>query len=136
MWDDRPILCVDFDGVLHSYTSGWKGPRTIPDAPVSGAIEWLQDLIPCPDRIGVGCRGKFRVCIYSSRSRYWGARRAMKRWLLKHGLPFEWLEELEFPLEKPPAHLTIDDRAICFRGTFPTEKEILAFKPWHKSKVW
>ena len=26
----KPILCLDFDGVLHSYTSGWRGAR-IPD---------------------------------------------------------------------------------------------------------
>jgi hypothetical protein len=26
----KPILCLDFDGVLHSYSSGWKGADVIP----------------------------------------------------------------------------------------------------------
>ncbi len=34
----KPILCVDFDGVVHSYTSGWKGETVIPYPPVNGAL--------------------------------------------------------------------------------------------------
>src|SRR5690606_19100252 len=40
----RDTVCVDFDGVLHSYVSGWKGGTVIPDPPVPGAIEWLTKL--------------------------------------------------------------------------------------------
>jgi hypothetical protein len=40
--------------------------------------------------------------------------------------------ELEWPTEKPPALVTIDDRAITFTGEWPAMAELLAFKPWNK----
>ena len=128
-----PILCLDFDGVLHSYSSGWRGPRNIPDLPVEGAIAWLQSLLGCPDSFGIGSRYlDFKIMIYSSRSRYIGGRRAMKRWLVKYGLDINYLELIKFPLMKPPAFLQIDDRAMTFTGTFPSVKEMQSFKPWNK----
>lgn len=61
---DKYIVCVDFDGVLHGYQSGWKGPGGIPDPPVPGALEWLlrmtdEDNFPL-----------FEINVYSSRSKY------------------------------------------------------------------
>jgi hypothetical protein len=127
-----PILSIDFDGVLHSYASGWKGAREIPDAPVVGAIQWLQTLVfdqrdPFAPRFD-----RFDVCIFSSRSRYWGGRSAMKRWLLNWGLRPGELEAIRFPLWKPPSFLHIDDRALQFVGVFPKVKDMLGFKPWYK----
>lgn len=132
----NPIICVDFDGVIHSYTSGWKGIDVIPDPPVPGAIEWLMEHLPCPDGICAMApthTGPI-VQIYSSRSKSWFGRRAMKRWLVQNGFPREYISEgiLKFPTKKPAAFLTIDDRAICFNGTFPSAAEMLAFKPWNK----
>lgn len=129
----KPILCIDFDGVLHSYSSGWKGARTVPDPPVNGAIKWLESLLGCPDYYGIADRYKdFKVCIYSSRSRYWGGKNAMKKWLVKWGFDPNYLELISFPLMKPAAFLQIDDRAITFSGIFPTVEEMKAFKPWNK----
>lgn len=128
-----PILCIDFDGVLHSYVSGWKGARNIPDPPVDGAIEWIRSMLGFPENEGIGPRYlDFRLAIYSSRSRYFGGRSAMKRWLIKNGLTKYEVELIDFPLMKPAAFLQIDDRAITFTGIFPDPKELLKFKPWNK----
>ena len=133
----NPIICVDFDGVIHSYTSKWQGPSVIPDGPVPGAIKWLEDHLPVPEALGGCFVPKYTgpiVQIYSSRSKSWLGRRAMKKWLIKHGLDPAYIREgiLKFPIKKPPAFLTIDDRAICFNGTFPTTAEMMSFKPWNK----
>ena len=58
----------------------------------------------------------------------------MKKWLIAHGLPREYIDDglLKFPTKKPAAFLTIDDRAICFNGKFPSTEEMMAFKPWNK----
>ena len=121
------ILCVDFDGVLHSYTSGWQGADVVADDPVPGAIPWL---------VGLTLRPEYKVCIYSNRSSQFGGIEAMRAWLhenmgdLLEVLRDDALDAIDFPTEKPPAYLTIDDRAICFRGTFPSVLELDNFKPW------
>lgn len=132
----KPIICLDFDGVLHSYTSGWKGAAVIPDPPVPGAIAFLYDVIL-----------HFEVHIYSSRSHQDGGIEAMMDWIaewesawiveqVNAGKPraqTSLLLNLKFPTEKPPAFLTIDDRAITFTGEWPTMDALQAFKPWNKA---
>ena len=122
----KPILCLDFDGVLHSYTSGWKGADVIPDPHVPGALEFLSDAVK-----------QFRVAIYSSRSGQPGGIEAMQAWLhdrvTNHwDVEGEWLAEIEWPTEKPPALVTIDDRAVTFTGQWPSVQSLLEFKPWNK----
>lgn len=139
------ILCLDFDGVLHSYSSGWQGPRIIPDPPVDGAIDFLLCSVDV-----------FSVHIYSSRSNYWGGRRAMKKWLRRQLEDHYWLmtadrdwpgderderialwiadvmKRIHWPRKKPPAHVTIDDRALTFTGIWPDRETIEGFRPWNK----
>ncbi len=126
----KPILSIDFDGVIHSYTSGWKGADNIPDPPVPGAIEFLREAVK-----------HFKVNIFSSRSHLPGGQQAMRTWLGQEILLDEptvimqdppWFSEIEWPVNKPSAFLTIDDRALTFTGKFPTVDEIKAFKPWNK----
>lgn len=132
----NPIICVDFDGVIHSYKSGWKGVAIIPDPPVPGAIEWLMRHLPVPDAVcamAPAYKGPI-VQIYSSRSKSWRGRRAMKKYLVQYGLhpAYIWERILKFPILKPAAFLTLDDRAICFSGAFPSTEEMMSFKPWYR----
>lgn len=124
----KPILCLDFDGVVHSYTSGWKGADNIPDPPVPGAIAFM-----------LGALNRFQVAIFSSRSNQPGGLAAMKAWLKLHADACWWespagpgLEDVTWPTEKPPALVTLDDRALTFDGTWPSLDSIAAFKPWNK----
>lgn len=131
MGDRKPILCLDFDGVIHSYTSGWKGADKIPDPPVPGAIDFISDAI-----------NYFDVQIYSSRSNQDGGVRAMKKWLAKHWrehaqeppVCFDSLVEtaIGWPTAKPPAMVTLDDRALNFDGSWPAIDDLQNFKPWNK----
>lgn len=132
----KPILCLDFDGVCHSYISGWKGVDVIPDPPVPGLFEFLESASEV-----------FTIQIFSSRSNQPGGLVAMIEWFNRHYTEYifstrpelkqkyseffdcEWVE---FVTEKPPAHLTIDDRAITFTGQWPDIQELQSFKPWHK----
>ena len=116
-------ICIDFDGVLHSYKSEWQGADCISDPPVPGAIEWLDTL--CRD-------DDIEVCIYSSRSSQNGGIEAMKAWLWKYRMPTVTFDRLKFPFKKPAAFLTIDDRCICFNGTWPTIEAMKSFQPWWK----
>lgn len=121
----KPILCLDFDGVIHSYTSGWKGADVIPDPPVPGAFDFIRR-----------AQAHFRVAIYSSRSQQPGGLDAMKDYVaLNSEIGFrDPITDLDWPLEKPPAMLTIDDRALCFTGNWSEydPAELLKFQPWNK----
>lgn len=116
---NKPILCLDFDGVIHSYTSGWQGASVISDPPVPGAFEFIRKALDT-----------FEVHIYSSRSHQLGGISAMRDWFLVYG----WLDIglLHFPTNKPSAFITIDDRAITFTGEWPDIETLKNFKPWNK----
>ena len=123
----KPILCLDFDGVIHSYTSGWRGAAVIVDKPVPGAVEFLH-----------AATNDFEIHIFSSRSNHEGGIKAMKVWLKiiiieTFGVIPSWFYLIKWPTEKPPAMVTLDDRAITFTGVWPTITDLKNFKPWNKN---
>jgi hypothetical protein len=122
------ILGLDFDGVAHHYRKGWEGASVVNDGPTPGVAEFLSEAVTC-----------FRVAIYSSRSNQPGGVLAMAgavRGWLADSLGEEHAEEvfakIEWPTEKPPAFVSLDDRVIRFTGVWPTMQELLSFKPWNK----
>ena len=113
----KKIICIDFDGVEIDVTS---------DPPANGAIGWLISL--CLHR-------EFQPVIYSSRSKEEAGIKAMKDWILMYTREeFHDIIEnnLQFAKEKPAAWLTVDDRAFCFTGEFPSLNFMKEFKPWNK----
>lgn len=125
---ERYTVAVDFDGVIHRYDSPWTKAHHIPDGPVEGAIEWLNETIQ-----------KMDIVIFSTRCKTWIGRWAVRRWLRKHagtlyheGPGYRGIEDVTLSYEKPPALVYIDDRAFRFEGTFPSISEIHRLKPWNK----
>lgn len=125
----KPILCLDFDGVCHSYTSGWKGADVIPDEYVEGLFEFLESV-----------KNDFDVQVFSSRSNQEGGCEAMVAWFVTQRRL--WRERngttddrapltIGFPKEKPPAFVGIDDRVLTFRGVWPSLDELKNFRPWN-----
>jgi hypothetical protein len=96
----RRTICLDFDGVLHSYKSGWCGAEIIPDPPIHGTREAVARL-----------RKIYRVVVHSSRCHSAEGRAAVETWLKKHEIVVDEVCE-----HKPPALVYVDDRAIRFRG--------------------
>ena len=68
----------------------------------------------------------FRVVVLTVRWHEW-----VSEWLERYGL-LEFVEEVTD--RKPPAHAYVDDRAICFGGSFPeTLQRVIDFRPfWEK----
>lgn len=145
----KPILCLDFDGVINSYESGWRGANVIPDPPVPGAIEAL-----------LAYTRHFTVCIHSSRfnvashcppTEKWNIKtpmEAVKDWLTIHGVSATLIVMdadrcVRDPVDgmillcatKPSAFVTLDDRALTFNGVWPEPGTILAFVPWYKKET-
>src|SRR4051794_13266932 len=113
MSERRPILCLDFDGVLHAYDSGWHGVGEVEDGPTPGATAFLRDAVSL-----------FEVHVVSTRSSnvegILAMRDALSAWLIEDlGADVGWAvyQGIHFPTHKPACFLTIDDRATTFTGT-------------------
>lgn len=100
-------LCIDFDGVLHAYTSGWKGHSVVADKPVAGAVEACYALV----------EAGWRLYVLTSRQEL----RPVVSWLHFYGFPPMLLTRV-----KPIAVAYIDDRAVRFDDNWPSIRKMFA----------
>lgn len=111
-------VLFDFDGVIHSYTSGWHGAENIPDLPVEGIKELFDDLH----------KEGYEIVVFSTRAETEAGKMAIFNYLQKHEIDFDSITS-----QKLPAIVCIDDRAICFTGnTDGLLDKIINFQPWNK----
>ena len=109
----RPTICLDFDGVIHSYQSGWQGETIIPDPPIHKVDVAIRQL-----------RKNYRVVVFSARCRTGDGAQAVADWLARHNIEVD-----EVCQHKPPALVYVDDRAVRFTGDWDaTIAAIQAFR--------
>jgi hypothetical protein len=95
--DHLQTVCLDFDAVLHAYTSGWTG-YTPEDDPEPGALEFVNQLL----------EEGYDLVIASARADSDLGREEIEKWLVKHGFP-------SLPVvRKVIAIAYVDDRAVAY----------------------
>lgn len=134
----KKLIAVDFDGVIHAYTTPWSDAATISDGPTPGAMAFLRSLVEDE---------RFEVVVVSSKLKEDDGEAAVFQWLWHrlhdafglvichrvHG-------EISFSRTRPPAFLTIDDRgwlpphsALCPRRSPPVMDRPPGRRP-HRSR--
>ena len=115
----KKTICLDFDGVIHSYKSGWEGIETCEDEPVEGTCKAIAKL-----------REKFVVKVFPSRCKLPLGLFAVKNYLRKHKIVVD--EVCDF---KPIAAIYLDDRGIQFNGDWDEALTAIDnFKHWIKKE--
>lgn len=114
-------VVFDFDGVIHSYSSGWQGIGVANDPPVDGIDEALKQIH----------EAGYKIAVVSSRCTTSEGRSCVNDYLMTYDL----LKYVDLICsEKPPAVVYVDDRAICFDGNPDVLLDkIKSFKPWYQT---
>jgi hypothetical protein len=140
--------------------SGWKGATRIPDPPVPGALEFVVGALERFQVAILSSRshqwfGRYAMkrwlrkhliatagFDFSDTPEWWATASAhdgLRRW--SRGMTrCAWaaenvVREIMWPLHKPSAMVTIDDRALTFTGRWPALDELHAFQPWNKRRT-
>ncbi len=108
-------IVFDFDGVIHSYTSGWHGVDVIPDEPCEEVVAAIRKLR----------KAGYEVVVVSTRCADPRGMKAVQEYLKRHGIKVD-----NVCATKPPALVYVDDRAVCYRPGIDLVKRIVEFRPW------
>jgi hypothetical protein len=105
-------VAVDFDGVLHAYSEGFKDGE-IYDDPVPGAAEAMQKLLDAGLEVVIfSTRNHDRTVDGKSEK---NQRAEMEAWLDKHEIPYTRVHDEP---GKPLCQLFIDDNCYRFEGNW------------------
>lgn len=116
----QPTVVFDFDGVIHSYKSGWQGAENTSDPVVPGIASAIHDLR----------EHGYRIVVVSTRCSSPSGMEAVKKYLRKNKITVD-----DVMADKPPAVCYIDDRAICFDGHPETLLDkVSSFVPWYQNR--
>ena len=103
-------IAIDFDGVIHRYSKGFKGQQNVYDKPTEGTREALEKLKS----------NGYRLVIVSCRPP-----EPIKKWLVEQDM-LHYFDEISNT--KLPAKCYIDDKAIRFeRGKKSSWDYVLDF---------
>ena len=111
----QKTVIFDFDGVIHSYTSGWKGIDVITDEPNPDVVKAIEEL---------RAEG-YQIAVVSTRCAEPRGIAAIHNYLNKHDIKVDLIT-----IHKPPAIVSIDDRAICYVPGLPIVEAVKNFHPW------
>jgi hypothetical protein len=138
-----PIIRLDFDGVIHSYTTPNKpwNDTYIPDPVTPGFWRWFvemtnagMDMVVFSSRCKTS-EGMAAIGAYLGREyKAWYKSDEAYRLGAVLPLPHHVFPSLRVVNEPVPAWITIDDRAVTFKGDWDefSVEFIKNFKPWNK----
>lgn len=118
---NEKTVVLDFDGVLHSYKTGWHGANVITDEPTPEALKLLRALK----------EAGYKIVIQSVRATFDGGALAIDRWLKKYEMR-GYVDNIV--AEKTPAIAYVDDRGVLWKNdVMQCLKEIKELE--HKGKA-
>ena len=122
---EKRTICIDFDGVVHDYSSGWQGEDV------------FGQMIPNADTGTSVLKQKgWTVIIFTTRKKT----DELEKWLKEHNITYDYINENPGQPDgtsgKIMADVYLDDRGICFRGRWDSwlVREILDFEPWQEQQ--
>ena len=116
---NKGTVCLDFDGTIYSYKSGW-GQGVLTDPILEGAKEAIAEL-----------KRNYKVVVFSVRANDPHGKQSIRDWLEKEGIEVD-----DVIGNKPNAFVFIDDRNIPFENNWSEMvSKVNNFETWQSRNL-